>query len=213
MDLLDNCQSDVTMENSGECFSTVDSRAGLNGLDAITPFGSSHDRCFVPQPTTGSPQGLLPHSARSSADYVAQPQHSIYSAGFPAFCDPRVTRSSSEPEGMDARFDLLLRGTSKPVYEPSAQTFQGIYFGEHVPSSSSAGPDAQLSVSVVQANQAKDKVECTWDGCSAVISKDSLTRHVEEVHEGKIKAVCTGCGREFKRQYQMNEHIPRCRRS
>ncbi|KAG2096356.1 uncharacterized protein F5147DRAFT_778405 [Suillus discolor] len=201
------------MENSGGCFSTVDSRAGLNGLDAITPFKSSHDRCFVPQTTTGSPQGLLPHSARSSADYVTQPQHSMYSAGFPTFCDPRVIKSSSEPEGVDVRFDLLLHGTSDPAYEPAAQPFQGFYFGEHVPFSSSARPDAQLSVPVVQTNQAKDRVECTWDGCPALISKDSLTRHVEEVHEGKIKAVCTGCGRVFKRQYQMNEHIPRCGRS
>lgn len=46
--LHDNCQSDVTMEGSGGCDSTVDSQAGLDGLNAIPALMSSHDHCFMP---------------------------------------------------------------------------------------------------------------------------------------------------------------------
>ncbi|KAG2335401.1 hypothetical protein BDR05DRAFT_1006852 [Suillus weaverae] len=235
-DLLDNYQPDVIMEDSGGCDSTVDSQAGLNGLNALLPFVSLHDRCFVPQPPahrtslgvigsllegTGPRQSLFLHGARSSADYgpivqpsLPQPQHSMYSEAFSTFHDPRVT----EPllEGEDPRLvqrsqGLSLRGTCDSVYEPAAHPSQSIYFEERVPSSSSARPDEHLSIPVAQARQGKGKVRCTWYGCSTVINKDSLTRHVEEVHEGKIKAVCAGCGREFKRPYQMNEHILRSR--
>lgn len=75
MDILNNNQSDVTSENSGVCDSTVDSQAGLDSLNAIPPFVSSHDRYLVSQPAshetfgvtgsllegTGSPQGKFLH--------------------------------------------------------------------------------------------------------------------------------------------------------
>lgn len=145
----------------------------------------------------------------------------MYSEAFSAFRHggPRVTEASLEgtdpPLGQNVSLDLSVQGTSDSIYEPAAQPFQGIYFEEHVPSSSSARPDKQLSAPVAQASQVKDKVKCTWNGCSALVNKDNLTRHVTEVHERKIKAVCVGCGREFKRPYQMNEHILqyRCGRS
>lgn len=57
--ILDNCQSNVTMDDSGGCDSTVDSQAGLDGLNAITPFGYSHDRYFVPQPTPHASFGVV----------------------------------------------------------------------------------------------------------------------------------------------------------
>ncbi|KAG1851804.1 hypothetical protein C8R48DRAFT_360840 [Suillus tomentosus] len=123
----------------------------------------------------------------------------MYSEAFSAFCDPRVTESSLE--------DLSLRGAFDSIHESVAQPLQGIYFEEHVTLSSSARPDVQLSVPI----QVKDKVKCTWHGCSALVKKDNLSRHVKEVHEGKIKAVCAGCGKEFKRPYQMDEHIVRTR--
>ncbi|KAG1749440.1 hypothetical protein EDB19DRAFT_1904541 [Suillus lakei] len=238
-DLLDNCQSDVTMGDLGGCDSTVNSQAGLNELNAIPPFVSSHDRFCVPRPAphrtsfgitgslsegTGPPQGGLFHyGTPSSADYgptarpsLTQPQHSTYSEAFSVFCDPRVTESGGADPDLGQLFqDLSLHGTSSSAYRPTAQPFRGIYFGEHVPSSYSASPDEQPAVPVVQASHVKDKVKCTWYGCPALVNKDNLTRHVKEVHEGKIKAVCAGCGREFKRPYQMNEHILRshCGRS
>jgi hypothetical protein len=143
----------------------------------------------------------------------------MYSEAFSAFRDPRATELSSEGAGphlgQNILLDPLLRGTSNSVYEPSVQPFQGIYFEEHVPSSSSARPDEKPSVPVVQASRVEDKVKCTWYGCSTLVNKDNLTRHVSEVHEGRIKVVCEGCRRPFKRLYQMNEHILRsgCGRS
>ncbi|KAG2092824.1 uncharacterized protein F5147DRAFT_840582 [Suillus discolor] len=176
--ILENDQSDVTMENSGGCVTIIDSQASLNDFNAIPPFASSHNRGFVPQPVfngtsfgvtgslsegTGSPEGLLPHGTRNFADYVT-PQHSMYSEGFPTFGDPRVAKSSLE--SADARLDSSPRGTSDSVYKPAARLF----------------------APVVQASQAKDKVKCTRDGCSTLVNKDNLTRHINEVHEGKIKA-------------------------
>jgi hypothetical protein len=110
---------------------------------------------------------------------------------------------------------LSLTGASDSLYESDSQSFQGIYLEEHAPLNSSARPDEQLPVPAAQVNQVKDKVKCTRYGCLALVNKDNLNRHVKEVHEGKIKVVCAGCGREFKRSYQMNEHILRsgCGRS
>ncbi|KAG2053260.1 hypothetical protein BDR06DRAFT_956834 [Suillus hirtellus] len=192
MDILDNYH--VTMEDSG-----IDSQAGLDSLNAIPPSVPLHDRCFMSQPAshetlfgvlgtmaegTGSPEGLLPHSDRSVAGYV-RPQRSMYPEGFPTFCDPRVMQLSSE--NVDARLDLSLCSTSNSIYKPAAQLF----------------------VPVVQVSQVKDKVKCTKDGCSTLVNKDNLTRHIDEVHEGKIKAVCAGCGQGFKRPNLMKEHILR----
>lgn len=161
--------------------------------------------------------GLSPHGTHNSAGYepiqssLARPQYSMYSEGFTALHDLRVTESSSEGTDLHpgelVSLDSSLRGTSNSVHEAAAQPFQGISFEEHVLSSSSARPDEQLHVPIVQASKVKDKVKCTLNGCSALVNKDCLTRHVEEVHEGKIKAICAGCGREFKRPYQLKEHI------
>lgn len=94
---------------------------------------------------------------------------------------------------------------SDPIYETVAQPFQDMHT-KHGASSSSARLDEQSSALVAQASQVKDKVKCTRYGCSAFVNKDSLARHLKEVHEKKIKVICAGCGRGFKRQYQMNEH-------
>ncbi|KAG1835507.1 hypothetical protein EV424DRAFT_6053 [Suillus variegatus] len=227
MDILNNNQSDVTSENSGVCDSTVDSQGGLDSLNAIPPFVSSHDRYLVSQPAshetfgvtgsllegTGSPQGRLSYSARSSADYATQAQHSMYSEAFLVFCDPHVTEPSSAD--VDAPLELSLCDTSDSVYEHCVQPFQGIYSEEQVALNSSGGSDAQLSIPIVRAGQEKSKVNCTWSGCSALVNKVSLNRHVREVHERRFKAVCAGCGKKFKRPYQKNEHIlqTRCGRS
>ncbi|KAG2112734.1 hypothetical protein BD769DRAFT_1689703 [Suillus cothurnatus] len=234
MDLLDNYQSDVAMGDSGRYNSTINSQAGLDRLNAIQPSISSHDRCFVPQPAphrtsygvmgslsqgTGLPQGRLLRSG--SADYMptaqpslVRPQHNMYCEKFSAFYDPRVMAEGTDPHlsRLLQALDSSLCGTSDPVHEPGVQPFQGI---EHVPSSPLAKPDEQLPVPTVQFSQVKDKVKCLRHGCSALVNKDNLPRHIAEVHERKIKVVCVGCGREFKRSYQLNEHILRsgCGRS
>ncbi|KAG2053277.1 hypothetical protein BDR06DRAFT_956853 [Suillus hirtellus] len=130
----------------------------------------------------------------------------MYSAGIPTFSDPHVRESSSDGVGArNVSLDLSLHGTSDSVYEPATKPFQGIYFEpENALLSPAARPDAELFVPVGQVSRAK--VKCTWERCSALVNKDNLTRHVEEVHEGRIKAVCACCGKVFKRPYQVNEH-------
>ncbi|KAG1784733.1 uncharacterized protein HD556DRAFT_1451424 [Suillus plorans] len=190
--ILDSYQSNVTMTDSEGNGSIVDSQAGLDGRNAIPPFASSHNPC-LPE------KDLFLHGARRFADHVA-PQYSMYSESFPAFCDPRASRSSSE--------NLSLRDTSGSVHcEPTAQPLQGIYFKEYVPLNASARPDTQLPVPVVQASQAKDRVKCTRNGCLTLVKKDNLTHHINEVHEGKVKAVCPSCGQRFKRPNLMKEHV------
>ncbi|KAG2107949.1 uncharacterized protein F5147DRAFT_653049 [Suillus discolor] len=212
MDILNNNHwSDATIENLGRYDSTIDCQAGLYGLDAIsTPFVvSSHNRYLVSQPalhgTFGVPgslsesTGLLSHSAPSLADYATQAQHSIYSEAF-LFYDPRVTESSLAD--VDTPIELSLRGTSDTAYEHDVQSFQGIHSKEHVTLNSSGRPNAQQSIPVVQASQAKGKIKCIRSGCTTLLTKGSLNRHVREVHEGKIRAVCEGCRKPFKRPYR-----------
>ncbi|KAG1763378.1 hypothetical protein EDD22DRAFT_952371 [Suillus occidentalis] len=239
IDLLDSCQSDVTMGNSGGCDSTVDSKTELDELNLVPPFVYSHDRCFMPHPVshkilsgitgslsegTGPSQsnsavcaGLLPSS---SAEYgptaqpsLTRPQHSMYPKTLSAFRDPHVPEPLSEGANRQPLQDLSVRGTADSVYEPepTVQASQGIYFEEYAPSSSSARPDEQLSGPVAQVRQIKDKIKCPRYGCSAFVKKNGLTRHINEVHEGKIKVVCAGCGRAFKRPYQLHGHILRSR--
>ena len=55
------------------------------------------------------------------------------------------------------------------------------------------------------------KVPCTFHGCSKMIRKDGLTRHLREVHFRVVKGVCTRCGKTFQRQYLKKDHEVNCR--
>ncbi|KAG1815827.1 hypothetical protein EV424DRAFT_1627792 [Suillus variegatus] len=74
-------------------------------------------------------------------------------------------------------------------------------------SESSTSRDQQLRLSIAQGSQ--HKVNCIWPECSRAVKKDSLTRHVNEVHRHKVKAVCVGCGKKFARAYMLRDHICR----
>ncbi|KAJ8587744.1 hypothetical protein M405DRAFT_821047, partial [Rhizopogon salebrosus TDB-379] len=63
-------------------------------------------------------------------------------------------------------------------------------------------------VPVAQGDQ--ESVKCTWSGCSRVVKKGSYTRHVNETHLRKAKAVCARCGRVFLRTYTRNNHELTC---
>ncbi|KAG2743312.1 hypothetical protein P692DRAFT_20838969 [Suillus brevipes Sb2] len=43
------------------------------------------------------------------------------------------------------------------------------------------------------------------------VKKDNLTRHVNEMHRRKVKAVCTGCRKGFARPYVLKAHIYRAK--
>ncbi|KAG1890748.1 uncharacterized protein F5891DRAFT_986788 [Suillus fuscotomentosus] len=200
--ILDNCQSNVTMEDSGGCDSTVNSQAGLDGLNAITPFGYSHDRYFMPQPTPHASSGvveslseniegsLLLDGTHGFANYVA-PQHSMYSEGFPAFCDPRITESSFESEGVKSRLGFSLHGTIDSIYEPAAQPFQSVYLEEHVPSDSLVGPDAQLPIS-------SGVIISEFKFCNGLCPIDPV------IKESAAIKPTTGFGKQYRDGRQMN---------
>jgi hypothetical protein len=110
--------------------------------------------------------------------------------------------------------DLPFSHISGPVpvdYELDAKPFQsfvpemGTCSEEQTLSCSSASRHQQLRLPVVRAGQ--KKVRCTWLGCSRVVKKDSYARHVDECHLGKVRDVCTGCGRVFPRMYMKKDHL------
>jgi hypothetical protein len=101
VDLLDNYQSDIAMGNSGRYNSTINSQAGLDGLNAIQPFISSHDRCFVPQPAphrtsygvmgslsqgTSLPQGKFTIYAAFPLNTYLYKQADCFAAVLPTIC-------------------------------------------------------------------------------------------------------------------------------
>ncbi|KAG1805791.1 uncharacterized protein BJ212DRAFT_1390294 [Suillus subaureus] len=57
----------------------------------------------------------------------------------------------------------------------------------------------------------RDKVMCTWPGCSRAVQKNSLARHINEMHRRVVKAVCDSCERGFARPYMLKNHICRAK--
>ncbi|KAG2128798.1 hypothetical protein BD769DRAFT_1456470 [Suillus cothurnatus] len=108
--------------------------------------------------------------------------------------------------------DPFYRSTSS--YEHAAGDFllqNGTYPDEQTSSGSSTGLDKQLPLTVVQG--IKKKFKCTWPRChSSCVTKDILTRHVNEVHLRRIKAVCDECGKGFTRLYLKKGHNCRAKR-
>ncbi|OJA13637.1 hypothetical protein AZE42_09889 [Rhizopogon vesiculosus] len=61
---------------------------------------------------------------------------------------------------------------------------------------------------VVQAGQ--KKVHCPVTGCTKVVRKDGLTRHVNETHFQVVKGYCTRCAKPFKRLDLKRKHEVAC---
>ncbi|KAG1763385.1 hypothetical protein EDD22DRAFT_969439 [Suillus occidentalis] len=123
--------------------------------------------------------------------------------------------ASTLPEGArlpisDLPENLLLDGVVS--YEFGVAEFPpnyGTYSDAEMLPESSARHDQQPRFSIEQGGQ--DKVKCTWPGCSKSVKKENLTRHVNEVHRRKVKAVCTRCKKGFSRPYMLRDHICRAR--
>ena len=143
---------------------------------------------------------------------------------------PRVTGALLE--GMGIPFDQTLPGWASYIHNPF---FAHQYMTGFVSTSSSIGyelgqplhPPAPRSIACtdgqtlpgpsVNHNQepiatgGKERVRCTWTGCSSVVRKENYTRHMNETHRGKIKGFCTHCGRGFPRPYMKEKHERSCR--
>ncbi|OAX35705.1 hypothetical protein K503DRAFT_773192 [Rhizopogon vinicolor AM-OR11-026] len=91
-------------------------------------------------------------------------------------------------------------GTQQFQFTPEYSTSEGQTF-----SHSSASRHQELRVPVVQGGQ--EKVRCTWPGCLRIVNEDNHARHVDETHLGKVRDVCTSCGRVFPRMYTKRNHI------
>ncbi|KAJ8592901.1 hypothetical protein M405DRAFT_931194 [Rhizopogon salebrosus TDB-379] len=57
----------------------------------------------------------------------------------------------------------------------------------------------------------KEKMRCTWPGCSSVIQKGSYARHEKETHRRTVKGVCAHCSMPFRRLYLKRNHELTCR--
>ncbi|KIM56016.1 hypothetical protein SCLCIDRAFT_272391 [Scleroderma citrinum Foug A] len=47
---------------------------------------------------------------------------------------------------------------------------------------------------------------CQWVGCGALMNKESINRHVTEMHL-QTRHICPVCGENFSRRYTLNSHM------
>ncbi|KAG1884608.1 hypothetical protein F4604DRAFT_182998 [Suillus subluteus] len=180
VELLTNCEPEVAMGDEGP-WESWDSRVDLQAVIDDNPLTIVQE----PLPFHGRLSDLE-FGPLEAVGVASTLQESIYLVDqLPQELLPCST-SSYEPAAGDV---LPQHGTC-----PDGQTSSG----------SSSRLDEQLPLTVVQGVQ--EKVKCTWSGCSRVVKKDSLTRHVNEMHRRRIKVVCSGCGKGFARPYMMKNH-------
>ena len=127
----------------------------------------------------------------------------------------RVSRIHRVSFVYHVRLDFFPFGTSYPVsYEPSARPFHSSVpqYSTYAEGQTLSGPSTSHQEPHLPATRSgQEKVECGWTGCSSVITKGSLARHVTEIHLRKVKHTCDRCGRAFMRRYEKINHEPTCR--
>jgi hypothetical protein len=120
MNLLDNYQSDITMEDSGGCDRTVDSQVVLDSPNAIPPFVFSHGHCLVPQP---APHRTSLGITGSLSEGTGSPQCKF--AVYTAFSlNTHRVRASLLPHGAHSSVD------HGPVVQPSLTEPQHSMYSE-----------------------------------------------------------------------------------
>lgn len=103
--------------------------------------------------------------------------------------------------------DLISAGSVSHIVPPSQSVDEHVT-KRRTTSGSSAKRHPHLCLPVVLGG--KEKVKCTWPGCSSILKKDSHTRHVDNIHLRTVKAICARCGREFTRTYAKTNHEITC---
>ncbi|KAG2111756.1 hypothetical protein DEU56DRAFT_211646 [Suillus clintonianus] len=203
-ELLASVQSEVTMPESGipdnsaypqsvvgDEPQTIASFA-LDELNDISPLLTSLGLPLLPK-------SLAFHGQLSDQWYG--PFNSVGDMGsLPEDADPPFGQRSQDRDTagfISHQFGAQSFPHQHDIY-PEGQTFPG----------SSSIHDQQLPLPIVQVSH---KVKCTWPGCTRFLQKDSLTRHVNETHRRKVKAVCADCGRKFTRRYLKTAHICRAK--
>lgn len=89
------------------------------------------------------------------------------------------------------RQDQMFASSVSHVAPPFQSSVNGHVTEGQATSGSSAKRYPHLCLPIMLGGQ--EKVECTWPGCASILKKDSHTRHVDNIHLRKIKAICTRC--------------------
>ncbi|KIK38756.1 hypothetical protein CY34DRAFT_14848 [Suillus luteus UH-Slu-Lm8-n1] len=191
-ELLVTCQSETSMGDEGTLDNSVDFQAIVDDEPQFA--------------LDGVPPSLTPQLPILEEPQVFRGQLSGLEYGPSGF-------ARTLPEGARLPIgilpgNLLFSGTNGVVSYglgvPGFPPNYGTYSDGEMPSESSARRGQQPRFPVEQGGQ--DKVKCTWPGCSRAVKKDNLTRHVNEMHQRKVKAVCTGCRKGFSRPYMLKYH-------
>ena len=224
-EILASCQPEVAYEGEWK-YSNVDLQM-TSGVKLQTPV--AHNEVIHPSSAD------LPLLSQPSAPQYLQGQLPGQESGF--LSQGLVGVTSTLPEGINAppeqrfpgriscihrlsfiyhvRLDFFRFGTSYPVsYEPSARPFHSSVpqYSTHAEGKTLSGPSTSHHQEPhLPTRSGQEKVECGWTGCSSVIAKDSLARHVTEVHLRKVKHTCDRCGKAFTRTYEKKKHEPTCR--
>ncbi|KAG2126519.1 hypothetical protein DEU56DRAFT_959513 [Suillus clintonianus] len=189
-ELLAGVQSEVTVTESG----TLDDSAYLRAIvgddpKTIAPFALDELDDISP---------LLPLALHGQfSDQGYGPLESVGDMGsLLEDADPPFSQCSQDRD--TAGFISHKLGAKSFLHQhdmyPEGQTLSG----------SSSTHDQRFPPPIVQISH---KVKCTWPGCTRFLKKDGLTRHVNETHRRKVKAVCAVCGKKFTRPYLKRNHI------
>jgi hypothetical protein len=214
--MLATCQSEVTSVDEGTWDSSTNLETIFGDEVQTTTPATINERNAIHLPTTLSmlsqplafhhsqPQVLNQEYGHHSQEFVGTLSEGADPSGSPLFFSHFLSNAYHM-----ARLELLFSHTSiSASYELGTQPFQ--FIPELMPegqifSHSSGNRHQELRLSVVQGG--KEKVRCTWSGCSRIVNEDNHARHVDETHLQKARDVCTSCGRVFPRMYMKKNHI------
>jgi hypothetical protein len=212
-EILANCQSEVAMRHEDpRKYNIADLQATSRGM-LQTPNGAAHpsstdfthlSQQLVPQHLRGQSPGqenefLSRESVRITSTRLegTDPPLSQYFPGTPSYI-----------RSLSFTYHMRLDFTSELGVEPSSSQHGTCSEGQAL-SGTSTSFHQELREPVVQCDQ--EKVKCTWPGCPSVVVKNGYTRHVNETHLRKVKAVCARCEKTFPRTYMRKNHERTCR--
>ncbi|KAG1851339.1 hypothetical protein DFJ58DRAFT_728999 [Suillus subalutaceus] len=119
-----------------------------------------------------------------------------------------IVNATTDPPVEQLSPDLMFAGSGSHVVPPFQSSVNGHVTEKQPTSGSSAKRYPHLCLPIMLGGQ--KKVKCTWPGCSSILKKDSHTRHVDNIHLRKVKAICSRCGRGFTRTYAKTKHKLTC---
>lgn len=204
-EILANRQSEIPNEASWK-YNNINNQT-ISGIKPQTPVTfnevihlSLSDLPLVSQPS--ALQRLQAKLAGQEHSFLSQESHRVSSTLLEGTGHPldqlspgRVSYIHNLSFAYHTRVDFFPFGTSDSVsYGLGAQSSAH----QHVTRSEEQTlPDPSTSrqreshLPIAQGVQ--EKVKCTLPGCSSVVRKDSYTRHLNETHRRKVKAVCSRC--------------------